>query len=86
MSKFNKLNLTLRGKGFLLCGMMHQINLMKRKLILFKEQLQNGDPTHFPSLGVNDENPKFCKEEMQAFAQNLHYIYEEMENQFFQIY
>ena len=62
--------------------MMYQINLMKRKLILFKEHLQNGDPTHFPSLCVIDENAQFCKEKMKAFAQNLHHIYEKMENRF----
>ena len=55
-SKFNELNSTLLGKGLLLCDMVHQINQMKRKLLLFKEQLQNGDPTRFPSLRVNDEN------------------------------
>ena len=64
--------------------MMYQINLMKRKLILFKEQLQNGDPTHFPSLHVTDENAQFCKEEMKAFAQNLHHVNEEMERRFFE--
>ena len=74
------MNLTLQGKGLLLCDMMNQINLMKRKLISFKEQLQNGNPTHFPSLRVTDENAKFCKEEVKAFAQNLHHAYEEMEN------
>ena len=36
-SKFNELNLILQDKGLLLCDMMYQINLMKRKLILFKE-------------------------------------------------
>ena len=53
-SKFNELNLILQGKGLLLCDMMYQINLMEWKLILFKKQLQNGDPTHFPSLRVTD--------------------------------
>ena len=43
-SKFNELNLILQGKGLLLCEIMYQINVMKKKLILFKEQLQN-DPT-----------------------------------------
>ena len=81
-SKFNELNLILQGKGLLLCDMMYQINLMKRKLILFKEQLQNGDPTHFPSLRVTDENAQFCKEEMKAFPQNLYHVYEEMEVNF----
>ena len=82
MSKFNELNLILQGKGLLLCDMMYQINIMKRKLILFKEQLQNDDPTLFPSLLVTDENAQFCKEKMKAFAQNLHHVYEEMERQF----
>ena len=58
--KSNELNLTLRGKGLLLCDMMYQINLIKRMLIFFKEQLQNGDPIHFPSLRVTEENVKFC--------------------------
>ena len=62
--------------------MMYQINLMKRKLILFKEQLQNGDPNHFPSLRVTDENAQFFKEEMKAYAQNLYHVNEEMERQF----
>ena len=61
---------------------MNQINLMKRKLIFFKEQLQNGNTTRFPSLRVTDENAKFFKKEMKAFAQNLHHVYEEMENRF----
>ena len=61
--------------------MVYQINLMKRKLILFKEQLQNGDPTHFPSLLVIDKKAKFCKE-TKAFAQNLHRVYKKMENRF----
>ena len=56
---------------------------MKRKLILFKGQLQNGD---YPSLRVTDENAKFCKEVMKAFAQNLHHVYEKVENYFFRIY
>ena len=81
-SKFNELNLILRGKDLFLCDMMYQINLMKRKLILFKGQLQNGDPTHFPSLRVADENAQFCKVEMKAYAQNLYHVYEEMERQF----
>ena len=81
-SKFNKLNLILQGKGLLLWDMMYQINSMKTKLILFKEQLQNGDPTHFRSLGVTDENAQFCKEEMKAYAQNLYHVYEEMERRF----
>ena len=72
----------MQGKGLLLCDMMYQINLMKRKLILFKEQLQNGDPTHFPNLGVTDENAQFCKKEMKAYSQNLYHVYEEMERQF----
>ena len=62
--------------------MMYQINLLKTKLFLFKEQLQNGDPTHFPSLRVTDENVQFCKEEMKAYAQNLYHVYEEMERRF----
>ena len=78
-SKFNKLNLILQGKGLLLCNMVYQINLLKRKLILFKERLQNGNPTHFPSLRVTDEKAQFCKEEMKAYAQNLYHVYEEME-------
>ena len=61
---------------------MHQINLMKREPILFKEQLKNGDPTHFPSLHVTDENAQFCKEEMKAYAQNLYHVYEETERRF----
>ena len=80
LSKFNELNLALHGKGFLLCDMMYQINLIKKKLILVKEQLPNGDPNHLPSLRVSDENAKFCKEKMKAFAQNFHHVYEEMEN------
>ena len=62
--------------------MMYQISLMKRKLILFKEQLRNGDPTYFPSLRVTDENAQFCKEEIKAYAQNLYHVYEEMERRF----
>ena len=61
---------------------MYQINLLKRKLIFFKERLQNGDPTHFPSLRVTDENAQFCKEEMKAYAQNLYHVYKEMESRF----
>ena len=63
--------------------MMYQINLTKRKLIIFKEQLKNGDLTHFPSLRVTDENVKFCKEKTKVMAQDLHHFYEEMENRFF---
>ena len=59
--------------------MMYQINLIETNLILFKEQLQNGDPTYFPSLRVTDENAQFNKEEMKAYAQNLFHVYEEME-------
>ena len=81
-SKFNELNLILQGKGLLLCDMVYQINLLKRKLILFKERLQNGDPTHFPSLCVTDENAQFCKKEMKAYAQNLYHVYEKMERRF----
>ena len=81
-SKFNELNLTLLGKDLLLCDLMNQINLIKRKLILFEEQLQNGNPIHFPSLRVTDEKAKFCEEEIKTFAQNLHHVYEEMENRF----
>ena len=44
--------------------------------------MQNADNTHFSSLRVTDENAKFCKEEMKAFAHNLHHVYEEMENRF----
>ena len=62
--------------------MMYQTNLIKIKLILFKEQWQNGDPTHFPSLRVTDENAKFCEEEIKAFAQNLHHVYEKMKIRF----
>ena len=61
---------------------MNQTDFLKRKLILFKEQFQNGDLTHFPRLRVTNENAKFCKEEMKAFAQNLHHVYEKMENRF----
>ena len=82
MSKFNELNLILQGKGLLLCGIMYQINLMKRKLILFKEQLKNDDPNHSPSLRVTDENAQFCKEEMKTYAQNLYRVYEDMERRF----
>ena len=65
---------------------MYHINLMKRKLILLKEQLQNGDPIHFSSLRVTDENAQFCKEEIKAYAQNLYQVpvYEETERQFFE--
>ena len=62
--------------------MKYQINLMKRELILFKEQWQNGDPTHFPSLRVTDENAQFCKEEMKAYAQNVYHVFKEMERRF----
>ena len=72
----------LQGKDLLLCNMMYQINLIKRKLILFKEQLQNGDPTHFSSLHVTDENTQFCKKEIKAYAQNLYHEYEEIERRF----
>ena len=82
MSKFNELNMILQGKGLLLCGIMYQINLMKRKLILFKEQLQNDDLNHSPSLRVIVENARFCKEEMKTYAQNLYRVYEEMERRF----
>ena len=55
-------------------NMMYQINLIKWKLILFKKQLQNGDPTHFSSFFQTDENAQFCKEEIK--------VYEEMERRF----
>ena len=47
--------------------------------------MQNGNSTHFPSLCVTDENAQFCKEEIKAFAQNLHHDYEEMERQFSEV-
>ena len=62
--------------------MMYQIDQVKRKLILFKEQLQKGMPTHFLSLRVTKEKTKFCKEEIKAFAHTLHHVYEEIENRF----
>ena len=52
---------------------------MKSKLLLFKENLQNGDGTHFPSLHITNENIQFCKEEMKLFAQNVQHVHEERE-------
>ena len=61
--------------------MIHQINLISESL-LFKENLQNGNVTHFLSLHITDENIQFCKEEMKLFAQNVQHVHEERETRF----
>ena len=55
---------------------------MKSKLFLFKENLQNGDITHFRSLRLINKNIQFCKEKVKYFAQNVQHVYEEMETIF----
>ncbi|XP_078509146.1 general transcription factor II-I repeat domain-containing protein 2B-like [Lissotriton helveticus] len=47
---FNTLNLTLQGKQQLVCSLMNGIYAFESKLVLFKEQLDDSDFTHFPKL------------------------------------
>ena len=60
-SKFNELNLIMQGKGLLLCDMMYQINVMKRKLIFFKNSCKMAIPLIFQTWVLLMKTHSFVK-------------------------
>ncbi|XP_078509765.1 general transcription factor II-I repeat domain-containing protein 2-like [Lissotriton helveticus] len=75
-SHLNSLNLALQGRQKLVSSMMSAIYSFESKLELFREQLNDGDLTHFPKLQALTQRVEKAQE--MLFSLNLCVYLEEM--------